>query len=135
MRLTILTALAAILLAPATAFAGQYQEGHCSVTTPNDWVTSKTRSARPDKKVWAGLIEAPTTAEIVALETSMKATKVSEDGRIILMVSSASFGGQTNRQYHAITKTAPSCLADVTAPAGPEEALARQVAMTVTMKK
>jgi hypothetical protein len=127
----IVAALAA--LAPAAAQAAVYQSGHCKITVPDGWVTSRSRIARPDKKVWASLMDAPTSAEIVAVEAGLQATRVSEDGRIILMVSSASFAGLTNKQYHAITKTAPSCVADVTAPAGPEEALARQIAGTVTM--
>jgi hypothetical protein len=51
------------------------------------------------------------------------------------MVSTPSFGGLTNKQYHVITKTAPSCVADVTAPAGPDEALAKTIAQSVVMKK
>ena len=123
--------VAAAALAPAMAQAAVYKVDHCQVTVPDGWVTSRSRIARPDKKVWVSLMEAPTMAEIVAVETGLKATKVSEDGRIVLMVSSASFGGLTNKQYHAITKTAPSCVADVTAPAGAEEPLARQIAATV----
>ena len=131
-----LVAAATIAAAPAVGLAGPYQVDHCQVTTPNDWVVSKSRSARADKKVWAGLMEAPTAAEIIGVETNLKAVKVSEDARVLLMVSAASFGGLTNKQFHAITKTTPSCVADVTAPAGgPDEALAKQVAMSVVMKK
>ena len=123
----------AVLAAPAAGQAAVYQSGHCKITVPDGWVTSRSRIARPDKKVWAALMEAPTSAEIVAVESGLQATRVSEDGHMVLMVSSASFGGLTNKQYHAITKTAPSCVADVTAPAGPEEALARQIAGTVAV--
>jgi hypothetical protein len=65
----------------------------------------------------------------------MNAVKVSEDARLVLMVSSASYAGQTNKQYHAVTKTSPACLADVAAPAGPDEALAKQVAQSVSLRK
>ena len=56
---------------------------------------------------------------------------MSEDSHLVLLVSTASFGGLTNKQYHAITKTTPSCIADVTSPAGPQEATAKQIAVTV----
>jgi hypothetical protein len=131
-----LVAAAAIVSAPVVVSAGPYPVDHCQVTTPNDWVVSKSRSARADKKVWVSLMEAPTAAEIIGVETNLKAVKVSEDAHVLLMASTAAFGGLTNKQFHAITKTSPSCVADVTAPAGgADEALARQVALTVAMKK
>ena len=131
-----LVAAVAMVAAPVVGVAGPYQVDHCQVTTPNDWVVSKSRSARADKKVWVGLMEAPTAAEIIGVETNLKAVKVFEDAHVLLMVSTASFGGLTNKQFHAITKTAPSCVADVTAPAGgADEALARQVALSVAMRK
>ena len=98
---------------------------------PDGWVTSKTRIATPDKKLWVELMSAPTAGEIISVETNLKATKLAEDGRMVLMVSSASYGGLTNKQFHAITKTSPACLADVTVPAGAAEATGRQIAVTV----
>lgn len=134
-RLTSCGLVAVVVLAAGpAAFAAPYQKGHCQVSVPADWVASKTRIASADKKMWASLLEAPTAAEAVALETSFKATKVSEDGRQVLMVSTASAGRMTNKQFHAITKTTPSCLADVTTPAGPGEAQAQAIAKTVAMK-
>lgn len=127
--------LAAALAAPALSHAAPYQDGHCQVTVPDGWIKSKTRIASVDKKVWASLLEAPTAAEIIAVETGLNAVKLSENGQQILMVSTASYGGLTNKQYHAITKTSPSCVADVTAPAGPDEALAKSIAQSVVMKK
>ena len=134
-HLPICLTLAAALAAPALSHAAPYQDGHCQVTVPDGWVKSKTRIASPDKKVWASLLEAPTAAEILTVETGLKAVKVSENAQQVLMVSTASFGGLTNKQYHAITKTAPSCVADVTAPAGADEALAKTIAQSVVMKK
>lgn len=116
---------------PAASHAEAYAKDGCQVTVPSGWIVSRSRVASPDKKTWAALMSAGSAAEIVQVETSLKAVKVSEDARIILMASSASFSGLTNRQFHAITKTTPSCLADVTAPAGPTEANARAIAMTV----
>ena len=136
MRLAPIFALAAAAITfPALAHAATYKKEGCQVTVPDGWVESRSRVARPDKKLWASVMQAGTAAEIVQVETGLKATKVSEDGRIILMVSSASFGGMTNRQYHAITKTTPSCVADVTSPAGPDEAAARQIAATVSLAR
>ena len=131
----LLAGLAAAALLPLSAQAAVYKANGCQVTVPDGWVTSRTRVASPDKKLWASLLQAGSAAEVVQIDTSLQATKVSEDERIILMVSTAAFGGLTNRQYHAITKTAPSCAADVTSPAGPEEATARQIALTVGVAK
>ena len=128
--LIVMTAALAVS-GPTQALA--YKDGHCSLTVPDGWVVSRSRVARPDKKVWASLLEAPTTAEIVNLELSLKAVKVSEDSRVIVLVSTASFGGQTNKQYHVVTKSGPACVADVTAPAGAEEALAKQIGLTVSV--
>lgn len=126
--------VAAMTLAVANVgHAAPYRDGHCQIDVPADWVASKTRTARPDKKLWAGLIEGPSAAEIVTMELSLKAVKLSEDGKQIMLVSTASGSGMTNKQYHVITKTTPSCVADVTSPAGPEEALAKKIAQTVTV--
>jgi len=122
---------AAIVAAPAVSQAAVYKADGCQVTVPDGWVTSKTRIATPDKKLWVELMSAPTAGEIISVETNLKATKLAEDGRMALMVSSASYGGLTNKQFHAITKTSPACLADVTVPAGAAEATGRQIAVTV----
>ena len=128
--------LVAAALSPAAAQAGGVYAGDgCKLDTPADWVVSKSRTSTPDKKLWATLMSAPSAAQIVQIESGLKATKVSEDARLIVMVSSASAFGMTNRQYHAITKTTPSCLADVTSPAGPQEATAKAIAMTVRPAK
>ncbi len=127
--------LVAFTAAAGAAHATPYVRDGCKIEVPADWVASKSRIARPDKKVWASLIQAPTAAEAVNLEIAMKAVKVSEDGRQVTLVSTASYGGQTNKQYHVVTKTSPACLADVAAPAGPDEALARSVAATVKPAK
>jgi len=116
---------------PTAGHAETYAREGCQVTVPSGWIVSRSRIASPDKKTWAALSSAGSAAEIVQVETSLKAVKVSENAQIILMASSASFGGLTNRQFHAITKTTPSCLADVTAPAGATEANARAIAMTI----
>jgi hydrogenase maturation factor HypF (carbamoyltransferase family) len=50
-----------------------------------------------------------------------------------MLVSSASYAGKTNKQFHAITKSAPSCIADVTLPAGAGEAQAQAIAATVQL--
>ncbi len=130
----------AVVLAAASAAAGAghaapYRKNGCQVDVPADWVVSKTRVARPDKKVWASLLQAPTTAEAVNLELSLKAVKLAEDARQVTLVSTASYGGLTNKQYHVVTKTSPACLADVAAPAGPDETLAKSVARSVTLAK
>jgi hypothetical protein len=125
----------AALMMPAAAQAGVYAKEGCQITVPGNWVASKSRIASPDKKVWASVMSAGSAAEIVRVETSLKATRVAEDGRIILMASSASFGGLTNRQFHAITKTTPACLADVTVPAGSMEAAAKAIALTIRPAK
>lgn len=137
MRIGLLVfASAALVLGASASQAAPYVDGACQLNAPADWVASKTRIARADKKVWASLLQAPTAAEIVALEASFKAVKLSEDGKQIVMVSTASAGGLTNKQFHVITKTSPSCLADVTAPAGgADEALAKSVALTVAVHK
>ena len=127
--------LALLAALPLSAQAAVYKANGCQVTVPDGWVTSRTRIASPDKKLWASLLQADSAAQVVQIETSLQATKVSEDARVVLMVSTASFGGLTNRQYHAITKTTPSCAADVTSPAGPDEATARQIALTVSVAK
>jgi hypothetical protein len=128
MRLSV-SRLAAVLVAaclPGLAHAGVYKDGHCQVTVPDGWVASKTRIASPDKSRSASLLEAPTSAEIVKLEASLGAKPVSENGAVVLMTQTASYGGKTNRMYHAISKSSPSCLAD---------AGARAVAMTVKVAK
>ncbi|MDB5432272.1 MAG: hypothetical protein JWP35_3388 [Caulobacter sp.] len=125
-------AVAALSLSsPSQAMA--YKDGKCAVTVPDGWVISKSRAARPDKKIWVSMMDAPTSAEIVNVELGLKAVKVSEDGRFIVLVSTASYGGLTNKQYHVVSKTSPSCVADVTAPAGADEALARQIGMTLSV--
>lgn len=127
--------LAAALGASGAGQAAPYVKDHCKLDVPADWVASKTRIARADKKLWASLLEAPSAAEAVNLELSMKAVKVSEDGKQVVLVSTASAGGMTNKQFHVITKTTPSCLADVTAPAGPDEATAKKIGQTVSLAK
>ena len=112
--------IAAVATIPVAGHAAVYKSDGCQVTVPDTWVASRTRIASPDKKQWAALMQGGSAAEIVQVETSLKATMVSQDARLILMVSSASYAGLTNRQYHAITRTTPSCVADVTVPAGAE---------------
>ncbi len=127
--------LAAVTAVASTGQAAPYSKEGCKIDVPADWVASKTRIARPDKKVWASLLQAPTTAEAVNLELSLKAVKVSEDAKQVTLLSTASYGGLTNKQYHVVTKSSPACLADVTAPAGPDEALAKSVAHTVALAR
>ena len=127
--------LAAAMAAASAGHAAPYRKDGCQVEVPADWVASKTRIARTDKKVWASLMQAPTTAEAVNLELGLKAVKVGEDARQVTLVSTASYGGLTNKQYHVITKSSPACMADVTAPAGPDEALAKSVGLTVKLAK
>ena len=127
--------LAAVTAVASTGQAAPYSKEGCKIDVPADWVASKTRIARPDKKVWASLLQAPTTAEAVNLELSLKAVKVSEDAKQVTLLSTASSGGLTNKQYHVVTKSSPACLADVTAPAGPDEALAKAVAHTVALAR
>ena len=131
---TVSLALIAALALPAVAQAAPYVVGNCKLNVPADWVASKTRIARADKKVWASLLEAPTVAEIVTLETSLKATKVSEDAGHVLMLSTVSGSGQTNKQFHAVSKSSPACLADVTSVNGADDAGAKQIALTVSKK-
>ncbi len=126
---------AAALAAPGLSQAAVYKVGHCQVTVPDGWVTSKTRIARPDKKVWASLLEAPTANEIVSVEKSMGVAVVSDGPGLTLMAQTASYGGLTNKQYHAITKTTPACDADVAFPAGPDDALGKQIALSVKVVK
>jgi hypothetical protein len=121
--------------APGLAVAGPYQADGCQLVVPADWTASKSRTARADKKMWASLMQAPTAADIIKVEKSLGAVVVSETPGLTLMVSSASAGGMTNKQFHAITKTSPSCVADVTVPAGAEEAAAQAIAKTVSLKK
>jgi hypothetical protein len=120
---------------PSLAFAASYQSDGCQLTVPSDWTPSKSRTARADKKMWASLMQAPTATEIVNVEKGLGAVLVSDTPGMTLMVSSASAAGMTNKQFHAITKTAPSCVADVTVPAGAEEAAAQAIAKTVSLKK
>ena len=127
--------LVAITAAASTSHAAPYLKEGCQIEVPADWVASKSRVARPDKKVWADVLQAPSTAEAVNLELSLKAVKLAEDAQQVTLVSTASLGGLTNKQYHVVTKTSPACLADVTAPAGPEENLAKSVAHTVKLAK
>jgi len=134
MRLSV-SRLAVLVLAatalPALAQAAPYAKGHCQMTVPDGWVASKTRIASTDKSRWASVMEAPTTAQAVQLETSMGAKTVSETGAAVLMTQTASFGGKTNRMYHAVTKSTPACLADVTFPDGVDDGAARQIALSV----
>jgi hypothetical protein len=132
---TRLAAAVAALCLPGLAHAGVYKNGHCQVTVPDGWVASRTRMASPDKSRWASLIEAPTSADVVKMETSLGAKPVTDQGGVVLMTQTASFGGKTNRMYHAITKTAPSCLADVTFPDGVDDAANRQIALSVKTSK
>jgi hypothetical protein len=120
--------------APAFAQAAPYVVGNCKLNAPADWVASKSRIARADKKVWASLLEAPTVAEIVNLELGLKAVKVSEDGGHVLLLSTVSASGQTNKQFHAVSKSSPACLADVTSVNGADDAAAKQIALTVSKK-
>lgn len=128
------TRLAVVLAAaclPGLAHAGVYKDGKCQVNVPDGWITSKTRSASPDKSRWVSLLDAPTAAEIVKMETALGAKPVSDSGGVILMTQTASFAGKTNRMYHAISKTSPSCIADLAFPDGVDDAGARAMAMTV----
>ena len=125
------TAVFAVAGAPVMAHAAVYAKEGCQVTVPDGWVTSKTRIASPDKKQWASLLSAPTAADITKLEVSLGAKAAAGKPGVDLLVSTASFGGQTNVQFHAVTHTTPACLADVTAPAGAGEAAAKQIALTV----
>ena len=129
-----LIALAAVAT-PLAALAEVYKSDGCQVTVPDGWLASRTRIATPDKKLWASLMRAQNAAEALQVEQSLNAAKVSEDAHMVLLVSSASFAGMTNKQYHAITKSSPSCVADVTSPAGPQEATARQIAATVGLAR
>lgn len=133
-RLALALSLAFACL-PGLILAAPYAKGHCQVIVPDGWVASKTRIASPDKSRWASLIEAPTSAEVVKMEVSMGAKPVSETGSLVLLTQTASFGGKTNRMYHAVTKSSPSCLADVTFPDGMDDAAARTVAMSVKAVK
>ncbi|WP_372785944.1 hypothetical protein [Phenylobacterium sp.] len=137
MRISLLgqAALIALLATAGVSHAAPYRDGHCQIDAPADWVKSKTRIARADKKMWASLLEAPTAAEIVNMEVGLKAVKVSEDARQVVLVSTASYGGLTNKLYHVVSKTSPACVADVAAPAGPDEALAKKIGQTVTAVK
>lgn len=130
-----LAAAVAAVFAPVASQAAPYVVGHCQLTVPADWVASKTRIARPDKKLWASLLEAPTSAEIINLELGLKATKVSEDARQVVLLSTASGSGMTNKQYHVVTKTSPSCLADSVSMNGFDDNAAKQIGQTVVMKK
>lgn len=127
--------LALAAASPALAIAGPYEKDGCQLSVPADWTASKTRIARADKKMWASLMQAPTSAEAINVEKSLGATQVTETPALVLMVSSASAAGMTNKQFHAITKSKPSCIADVTVPAGAEEAAAQAIAKTVALKK
>jgi hypothetical protein len=127
--------LAAAAGLPGLAHAGVYSKGHCQLTVPDGWVASKTRISSPDKSRWANLIEAPSSDQAVKLEASMGAKPVSDAGGMVLMTRTASFGGKTNRMYHAISKGSPSCLADVTFPDGVDDAGAKRLALTVKVVK
>ena len=129
-----LIAAVAVLTVPALGQAAPYVVGNCKLNVPADWVASKSRIARADKKVWASLLEAPTVAEIVNLELGLKATKLSEDGGHVLLLSTASGSGQTNKQFHAVSKSSPACLADVTSVNGADDGGAKQIALTVSKK-
>jgi hypothetical protein len=129
-----LIAAVAALATPALGQAEPYVVGNCKLNAPVDWVASKSRIARADKKVWASLLEAPTVAEIVNLELGLKAVKVSEDGGHVLLLSTVSGSGQTNKQFHAVSKSSPACLADVTSVNGADDAAAKQIALTVSKK-
>jgi hypothetical protein len=137
MRVVVLSVAAVLFsaLLPGLAQAGAYVDGHCQVAVPQDWVKSKTRIASPDKKRWASLLEAPTAAEIVKMETGMGAKAVSDSGGVVLLTQTASYGGKTNRMYHAISKTSPACLADVAFPDGVDDAANRQIALSVRLAK
>lgn len=124
-------AIAVTALSPAMAHAATYAADHCQVTVPSDWVASKSRTASPDKKRWATLLSAPTAAEIVQMETGLGAKTLSDTPGMVLMSTKASFGGQTNVSYLAVSKSAPSCLAQVVSPAGADEAASKQIALTV----
>ena len=128
----------AVVLAAATAaasagHAATFRQDGCQIEVPANWVMTKSRASRPDKKVWAELLKASSTAEVVTLELNLKAVKGGEDGQHVILVSTASYGGLTNRMYHVVTKGSPACLADVTSPAGPDEALAKSIGQTVTV--
>jgi hypothetical protein len=133
MRLRAVAIAAAVLAIPAAAEAGAYVQDGCQVSVPDNWTRTAQRAASPDKSVWASVMQASTAAEAIQVEQGLQATKVSEDGRLVMMVSSASFAGKTNKQFHAITKSTPSCIADVTVPAGAGEAQAQAIAATVQL--
>jgi hypothetical protein len=123
------TALITVAFASA-AQAGDFQQEGCHVTVPADWKITKTRAIGPGHNSWAEITSGGTADEGAKIEQSFGAAKLSEDGRIILMVSSVSGSGQTNKLFHAITKTTPSCIIDVATPAGAGEAQAKAIAMT-----
>jgi hypothetical protein len=133
MRIRAFIAAACILALPAAASAAVFAKEGCQVTVPDNWTLTAHRAISPDKTTWASVMQGPSAAQIVQIEQGLQATTVSEDGRIIMMVSSASYAGKTNKQFHAITKTAPSCVADVTVPAGAGEAQAQAIAATVQL--
>jgi hypothetical protein len=133
MRLRAVATAVAVLVLPAAADAGVFAKEGCQVTVPDTWTHTSQRAVSPDKSTWAGVMQAPTAAEAIQVEQSLQATKVSEDARVVIMVSSASFAGKTNKQFHAITKGAPSCIADVTVPAGAGEPQAQAIAATVQL--
>ena len=128
-------ALATLLFAASAAgmaHAAPYVAEGCQLNAPADWTASKTRIARADKKMWASLLQASTAAEAITLEKGLGATLVSDGPGLTVLVTSVSYGGLTNKQFHAISKTTPSCVADVTAPAGAEEGAALAIAKTVS---
>jgi hypothetical protein len=128
-------AVLALTSAPGLSQAAVYAHDHCQVVVPDGWVASKTRIASADKLRWASLMSAPTAAEIIQMEKGLGAKPVSDSGGITLMSSTASYGGLTNVQFHAISHTSPACIADVTVRAGADEALATQIALTVKPAK
>ncbi len=124
-------AAAAILATVAgAAQAAVFKDDGCQVTVPDSWKITKQRAVGPGQNNWAETMKGDSVAQIVAIEKNLGATKVSEDAHVIIMVSSASAAGMTNKQFHGISKTTPSCVADVTTPAGAGEAAAKAMAMT-----
>jgi hypothetical protein len=131
----VLIAAAAAMSVPGFAQAADFTDDHCTVTVPADWKMSKTRASSPDKKVWVELLSAPTAAEIVQTEVGLGGKSLPDEGGKTVLVTSASFGGLTNKAYIIVTKGAPACMAQGAAPAGDREALAKQVALTVRVAR
>ena len=134
-RKTLPLAFAALMSAlPAVVSAEPFVSGGCKLDIPSGWAPVVLRAMGPpgQKNFYVKTVQAPTAEEITRQITALGGTVAYDKPNLRLVELTASNAGRTNRQFWAITKTAPSCAGIATTPAGPQEAQARSIVETIS---